>query len=46
MNMVNMLSGAGVYIHWGTYRSNVLSYTKLIGHLSSSQQNESDIFHH
>ena len=35
---------SGVYIHRGAYRTNVLSYIKLIGHLSSSQLNEADIF--
>ena len=35
----------GVYIHRGTYRTNVLSHTKLIGQLSSSQQNVTDISH-
>ena len=37
--------GTGGYIHWGTYSASVLRYTKLIGHLSSSQLNKSDIFH-
>ena len=36
-------SRAGVYSYRGTYRTHVLSHTKLIGHLSSSQQNETDI---
>ena len=34
-----------MYIHRGTYRTNVLSHTKLIGQLSSSQQNVTDISH-
>ena len=32
-----------MHIHRGTHRTNILSHTKLKGHLSSSQQNETDI---
>ena len=34
-----------VYIHRGTYGTNVWNHTKVIGHLSSSKQNETDISH-
>ena len=42
---VTFTAPSWVYIHSGTYRTNIKSHTKLIGHLSSSQQNETEIFH-